>query len=197
MREEAVVPSGNALRQALASLPAEEQDKVQRPTGEKLTYVEVAKRTQSLGTVIQGSTLYIADSALVSYRSMAWNGVPLVKPKGVCMRPLITAALTKLDRKGLVCYAVTSGGYVKDILKALRGAVAELEQEGRRLNNIAEGRFPKFEHGTVVLFHNDHAEGNKMRGQRSYKADKDWTQKELVLKNDQYWQLRSHRSYPP
>ena len=94
------------------------------------------------------------------------------------MKPLITEAMAKLDRKGLVYYAARPGGCVKDILKALHEAVAELEAEAQSRGLIAEGRYPMFEHGTVMLFHNDHTVGNRMRGQRSYKEPPPWGKEE-------------------
>ena len=45
-----------------------------------------------------------------------------------------------------------------------------------------------FEHGTVMLFHNDHTVGDKMRGQRSYKEARTWGQREPKLKNPDYWE---------
>ncbi len=71
--------------------------------------------------------------------------------------------------------------------RSLRRALVELEAEGQKRGIIADGRFPMFEHGTVLLFHNDHTHEARMRGQRTYKAEIEYGHKELKLINQDYW----------
>jgi hypothetical protein len=172
--------------QVLTAIPGIMQSPVQDE--EELSLIEMAMSHPDRGVVLRGTSFWIADSGLTCVQTMSQHGVPLVKAKGKSMEPFIREAMTKYDRDGLFCYHVTSGGGVKEVLAMLLKALAALEAEGERRGIIADGRFPMFEHGSLLLFHNDHTDWKRMRCQRTYKAEAEWGYgKRPKLKNQNYW----------